>query len=240
MTRANHRTGPQVRQKPFGLGSDVAEPGDTPLSVGSPDMLVPRPSDHLRTRLVLVRHGETNWSRAGRHTGRTDISLTDAGEGEAQLVGSALSDWTFGRVISSPLQRAVATARLAGYGPELDDDLMEWDYGDVEGLTNEAVLEARPGWSKWFDELPGGERVADVGRRTTRFLDRLGDDAGDVAVFAHGHLLAVMTATWIGLAPEEGRRFPLATGSVTVLGWKRDDRVVSQLNHSCHRAISPD
>jgi broad specificity phosphatase PhoE len=192
-----------------------------------------------QTRLVLVRHGETAWSRSGRHTGRTDVALTEAGEAEARLAGTALDGWAFDAVTSSPLQRAVATASLAGFKPQLDDDLMEWDYGEVEGHTNDTVQESRPGWSKWLDEMPAGEQVADVGDRADSFLQRIGSEAGDVVAFAHGHLLAVMIARWAGLGAAEGRRFPLATGSVTVLGWKRDDRVLVQFNHSCHSEITP-
>lgn len=192
------------------------------------------------TRLVLVRHGETDWSRVGRHTGRTDLSLSAAGEAEAALVSGALSEWEFESVFASPLQRAVRTAEFAGFAPELDDNLMEWDYGEVEGLTNEAYVRTHPGWSKWIDGPPGGEQAFDVGARADRFLTRIGDDAGAVVAFAHGHFLAILIARWLGLAASEGLRFPLATGSVSVVASKRGDRVLSQLNHECRSEVSND
>ena len=186
-------------------------------------------------RIVVVRHGETEWSRAGRHTGRTDIALTPTGEQEASLARLSLRGWTFRRVWASPLQRATATATLAGYEPQLDPILMEWDYGDVEGLTNDEITAARPGWSKWGDDVPGGERVDSVGERADRFLAQATGAAidGDALVFAHGHFLAVLIARWLGLPAEEGRRFPLTTASISVLSSKRDDRVLHQLNHRC-------
>lgn len=192
------------------------------------------------TRLVLVRHGETEWSRTGRHTGRTDLALTADGEAEALLVSEALSTWDFDVVVASPLHRSVRTAELAGFSPALDDDLTEWDYGDFEGLTNDAYLQAHPGWSKWVDGPPGREMASDVSARADRFLGRIGDDAGSVIASAHGHFLAILIARWLGLAGSEGRHFPLATGSVSVLGWKRSDRVLSQLNHSCRPGVNQD
>ena len=126
----------------------------------------------MATRLVLVRHGETEWSRHGRHTGRTDLALTAAGEDESRRVGITLKEWTFSVALSSPLQRARDTARLAGYEVEVVDDLMEWDYGAVEGRTNDAITAEHPGWSKWFDPVPGGEQVADVAVRADRFIER--------------------------------------------------------------------
>jgi len=187
----------------------------------------------MSPRLVLVRHGETEWSRVGRHTGRTDVPLTPAGEDEARAIGITLHDWIFAAVFASPLRRARHTARLAGFAPTLDDDLVEWDYGAVEGRTNDAVTAQRPGWSKWFDTVPDGEQVADVAARADRFIDRTVDLPDDVLVFGHGHHLAILVARWLELAPVEGRRFPLATATVSILGHKRDDRVVHALNRPC-------
>ncbi|MEM7284827.1 MAG: histidine phosphatase family protein [Actinomycetota bacterium] len=186
-------------------------------------------------RIVVVRHGETEWSRVGRHTGRTDIPLTPVGEQEASLARLSLGGWTFRRVWASPLQRATATATLAGYDPEIDATLMEWDYGEIEGRTNDEITAEAPGWSKWIDEVPGGEHVSEVGDRADAFLARVAGEAidGDALVFAHGHLLAVLIARWLGLPAGEGRRFPLTTGSISVLSSKRDDRVLHQLNHRC-------
>ncbi len=192
-------------------------------------------------RIVVVRHGETEWSRAGRHTGRTDIPLTPLGEQEASLTRASLGGWTFRHVWASPLQRAQATATLAGYRPEYDPTLLEWDYGEIEGRTNDEITADRPGWSKWVDEVPGGEHVEDVGRRADAFLARVAGEVpqGDVAVFAHGHLLAVLIARWLGLPAAEGRRFPLETGSISVLGSKRQDRVLHQFNHRCGDDLDP-
>lgn len=187
----------------------------------------------MATRLVLVRHGETEWSRVGRHTGRTDLALTPAGEDEAGRIGPTLEGWEFSAVFASPLQRASETARLAGFVPELDRDLVEWDYGDIEGRTNEAVLDDMPGWSKWHSPVPAGESVEDVGVRADRFLGKLDAVDGDVLCFAHGHLLAVVIARWLEMAAAEGRRFPLQTGALSVLTRKRDDNIIEALNRAC-------
>ncbi|MGY9073050.1 MAG: histidine phosphatase family protein [Acidimicrobiales bacterium] len=199
----------------------------------------------MATRLVLIRHGETEWSRSERHTGRTDLPLTEAGSAEARLVTGALAKWDFAGCYSSPLVRAHETARLAGFSPELDDDLMEWDYGDAEGKSNDEIVATSQGWSKWHGTVPGGEKVGEVGARADRFIERVagrsveGPDAGDLAVFAHGHLLSIMIARWIGMRAADGRRFPLATGSVSVLTSKRADRVLGVLNHRSGNPLPP-
>jgi broad specificity phosphatase PhoE len=187
----------------------------------------------MASRLVLIRHGETEWSRTGRHTGRTDIGLTEQGETEARLVVPTLSAWTFSAVFSSPLARALETARIAGYEPAIDATLMEWDYGEIEGRRNDEVSAEIPGWSKWTDDVPGGEQVDDVGARSDAFLERCKALDGDVAVFAHGHFLSVTIARWLGLDARDGRRFPLATATVSVLGTKRSDRTLQTMNHRC-------
>ena len=187
----------------------------------------------MATRLVLVRHGETEWSRAGRHTGRTDLPLTAAGEDEARRIGPTLADWDFTAVYASPLRRATDTARLAGFAATLDFDLVEWDYGDIEGRTNAAVLDEMPGWSKWYSPVPGGESIEHVGDRADRFLEALDAVDGDVLCFAHGHLLAVVIARWLELPASEGRRFPLQTGTLSVLTRKRDDTIIEALNRAC-------
>jgi broad specificity phosphatase PhoE len=190
----------------------------------------------MAARLVLVRHGETEWSRAGRHTGRTDLTLTAAGEQEARQVGVTLEGWTFAAAYASPLRRASDTARLAGYDVELDDDLMEWDYGEIEGRTNEEITAERPGWSKWHDDVPGGEQVDGVAVRADRFIERVADDTDDAIVFAHGHLLSMVVARWLGLALADARRFPLETATMSVLSTKRDFSVVETLNRPCGHA----
>ncbi len=187
----------------------------------------------MSQRLVLIRHGETEWSKAGRHTGRTDIPLTAAGEIEARLVGETLATWSFGSAFASPLQRAMSTASLAGFAPEVDDDLMEWDYGEVEGRTNNDFVAANPNWSKWDDPVPGGEQVDAVGQRADAFLRRIAEHDHDIAVFAHGHFLSILIARWLDLSARQGRRFPLATGTLSVLAYKRSDRVIEMVNHAC-------
>jgi probable phosphoglycerate mutase len=176
-----------------------------------------------RPEAVLVRHGETEWSRSGRHTGRSDIPLAPEGLGPAEALASVLAGRRFARVLTSPLSRAVETSRLAGFArAEVKADLVEWDYGDYEGRTTAEIRAQVPGWSLWRDGCPGGESAADVGRRVDRVIGeiRLGD--GDVLLFAHGHVLRVMAARWVGLAPTDGRLFTLDVASVSCLGWERE------------------
>jgi len=187
----------------------------------------------MAKQIVLVRHGQTEWSRDGRHTGRSDIPLTEQGESEASLVATTLAGWGFRAAFSSPLIRARETARLAGFDPVIDDDLLEWDYGEIEGRTNDAITAEQPGWSKWFDGPSGGESVDEVGARADAFFGRVEAIAGDVVVFAHGHLLSVAIARWLGLPAVEGRRFPLRTATVSVLGAKRDEHVLRIFNQVC-------
>jgi probable phosphoglycerate mutase len=192
----------------------------------------------MESRLVLVRHGETEWSVNGRHTGRTDIPLTAKGEQEARSTADTLAEWDFERVFSSPLSRALATARLAGFEPELNDDLLEWNYGDAEGRTNAEIVAERPGWSKWAPRsegggVNGGETPDQVGERADRFIAHAGHVEGEVLVFAHGHLLSILIARWLGMDANAGRLFPLATATVSVLGNKRSDGIIETLNHRC-------
>jgi broad specificity phosphatase PhoE len=192
----------------------------------------------MASRIVLVRHGETEWSRTGRHTGRTDLPLTAAGAADAAAVAETLAGWDFETVYSSPLIRATRTAHLAGFGDhELDDDLMEWDYGDAEGQSNDEIVATSQGWSKWHGTVPGGEQVGEVGARADRFIERIAgrtvesSNHGDIVIFGHGHQLAIMIARWLGLRAADGRRFPLATASLSVLSTKRLDRTLGALNH---------
>ena len=182
--------------------------------------------------IVLARHGETEWSRDGRHTGRTDIPLTEQGRRQAVLLGQALGEWTFTRVLSSPLERALETCRLAGLGDgaETTDGLLEWDYGDYEGITTPQIRERRPDWNLWRDGCPAGESADDVGRRVDRELAGLGEVEGDVALFAHGHVLRVLTARWLGLAPQAGALFALNTATLSVVGYERETRVIRRWN----------
>jgi broad specificity phosphatase PhoE len=182
--------------------------------------------------ILLVRHGETEWSRDLKHTGRTDIPLTETGRREAAMLRDALAGRAFARVLSSPLSRALETCRLAGLGDsvELTDDLREWDYGEYEGITTAEIRERRPGWYLWRDGCPGGETAADVGRRVDRVIASLSGVEGDVALFAHGHVLRVLTARWLGLGPEAGALFKLDTGTLSALGYERETRVITRWN----------
>jgi broad specificity phosphatase PhoE len=182
--------------------------------------------------IVLARHGETEWSRDRRHTGRTDIPLTDNGRRQAGVLGGALAGRRFARVLSSPLSRALDTCREAGLGEhaELSGDLCEWDYGEYEGITTAEIRTRRPGWNLWRDGCPGGETAADVGRRADRVVDSLAGLEADAAVFAHGHVLRVLTARWLGLGPEQGALFKLDTGTLSVLGYERETRTITRWN----------
>jgi broad specificity phosphatase PhoE len=182
--------------------------------------------------IVLVRHGETEWSRDRRHTGRTDIPLTEAGRREAGMLREALAGWSFARVLSSPLSRALDTCRVAGLGEraELSDDLLEWDYGEYEGITTARIREERPGWYLWRDGCPGGETAPDVGRRVERVIAGVDGADGDVALFAHGHVLRVLAARWLGLGPESGALLKLDTGTLSALGYERETRVITRWN----------
>jgi len=189
--------------------------------------------------IVLARHGETEWSREGRHTGRTDVPLTENGQRQAELLRGALSEWSFERVLSSPLERAIETCRLAGFGDaaRITEDLLEWDYGAYEGITTAEIRESRPDWDLWRDGCPGGEQAADVGRRADRVIASLGE--GDVALFAHGHVLRVLAARWLGLGPEAGALLALGTGTLSVLGYERETRVVTRWNSPVAGAEPP-
>lgn len=185
-----------------------------------------------RPEIVLVRHGETEWSRSGQHTGTSDIPLTDTGRRQAEALRDALTGREFARVLSSPLSRAVETCRLAGLGDraELRDELREWDYGEYDGVTTAQIRETRPGWTAWKDGCPGGESVAQVGARVDPLVEELRAAGEDVALFAHGHLLRVLSARWLGLPPEAGALLALSTATLSVLGWERETAVLRLWN----------
>ncbi len=186
----------------------------------------------MAAEVVLARHGETEWSRTLRHTGRTDVPLTEDGRAEARTLGERLADHEFERVLVSPLGRAAETCELAGFGSaaERRDELMELDYGSVEGLTTAEIRETTPGWTIWTHGAPGGESVADAGRRVDPLVEELAVAVGDVAVFAHGHILRVLAARWLEQPAEFGARLALATGRLSVLGWERETRCVRGWN----------
>ena len=180
--------------------------------------------------MVVVRHGETEWSRTGRHTGRSDIPLTENGERQARAVGEALRGREFALVVSSPLIRARETARLAGFEPELRDDLAEWDYGEYDGLTTPQIREQVPDWTIWGYGAVGGESVEQLAARADRVVAELLAVDGDVLVFSHGHFLRVLTARWLGLGAADGRLFALDSGTLSTLGFEREQRVIRSWN----------
>lgn len=185
-----------------------------------------------RPEVWLVRHGETEWARDLRHTGRTDAPLTDVGRAEGRSVAAGLAGVGFDVVLSSPRSRALDTARLAGFGDRVrvDEDLAEWDYGRYEGLTTDEIRVRRPGWTIWRDGGDGGESPEEVALRADRVIGRLEPVDGRILLFSHGHFLRVLAARWLGLPPSEGRLFALDTATVSVLGWDRDTRVVERWN----------
>jgi probable phosphoglycerate mutase len=183
--------------------------------------------------LWLLRHGETEWSRSGAHTGRTDIPLTAAGRAGAAALGRYLNHRPFALVLVSPLQRARETCRLAGYESALiDPDLSEWDYGDYEGRTTPQIQAQRPAWSLWNDGVPNGETVSQVAARADAAIARALSEDGDVALFSHAHTLRILTARWLGLPPQDGRLFALGTATVSILGYEHQARVIIRWNLS--------
>lgn len=189
------------------------------------------------TELWLVRHGETEWSLSGAHTSRTDIPLTDHGRQRAKELGQFLHGTEFAAVFTSPMQRARETCALAGFGDQaqVEDGLREWDYGVFEGKTTKEIRLEHPGWSVWKDEITGGETVEQVGERADAVIARAlavpsQTATPRVALFAHAHILRILAARWIGLPADGGRLLALGTGSLSVLGWERETRVIEHWN----------
>jgi probable phosphoglycerate mutase len=185
--------------------------------------------------IVLVRHGQTEWSAAGRHTSYTDLPLTPDGERQSRGLAPVLVDRDFAAVLSSPRERALRTAALAGLAVTgVDEDLVEWDYGDYEGITTKEIRADRPGWDLWRDGCPGGESPAQVGARLDRVLARAraGLSGGDVALVGHGHALRVAGARWAGLAVEAGGLLALDTGTLCTLGYEHERPVIRSWNAS--------
>jgi broad specificity phosphatase PhoE len=210
------------------------------------------------TELWLIRHGETEWSAEGRHTSRTDVALTAHGRETAARVGQYLAGTKFAAVLRSPMRRARETCEIAGFGDVavVDDGLMEWDYGVYEGRTSKEIQTEIPGWSVWKDPIVGGETVEHVGQRADGVIARAlasacggprsksrdlghpsslvdpGDAVARMALFAHAHILRILAARWLGLEARDGALFALGTGSVSVLGWERDSRVIQKWNRT--------
>ena len=191
------------------------------------------PSDE-NMKLWLIRHGETEWSLSGAHTSRTDIPLTERGKQRAAKIRDYLAQRKFSLVLASPLQRARETCRIAGYADvaQIEENLREWDYGIFEGRTSADIRKDQPDWSIWDSPVPEGEPVEHVAARAQRVIDRALQAGGDVALFAHAHILRILAATWLGIEPRGGRLFALGTGSVSTLGYERETRVISTWNRS--------
>jgi probable phosphoglycerate mutase len=172
--------------------------------------------------VYLARHGETEWTVSGQHTGRTDLPLTERGERNARRLGERLQGLSFSRVFTSPLQRAARTCELAGFGAraEIDPDLVEWNYGDYEGWRTADIHRERPDWQLFRDGCPGGESVVAVSARADRVLSRLRPLDGNVLLFSSGHFLRVLAARWLGLEPAAGRLFLLSTATLSILGYE--------------------
>ncbi len=192
-------------------------------------------------RLWLIRHGETAWSLSGQHTGRTDIALTPHGVKQAELLAARLASKQFALVLTSPLQRARETCRLAGRAlARVDDDLMEWDYGEFEGRTAADIRREIPGWNIWTSAPAGGETADQVGARADRVIARALAAGGDVALFAHGHILRILAARWLRSPAIDGRHFALDTASLSSLGDEHGERVIRSWNESYRLTEAPD
>jgi broad specificity phosphatase PhoE len=185
-----------------------------------------------RPDLWIARHGETDWSAAGRHTGRTDVPLNANGRAAAAKLATLLAGQHFDLVLTSPLQRARETCELAGFGDQaqVDDDLREWDYGEYEGVTTPEIRATRPGWTAFGDGPLGGETLAQVGARLDRVVERVRAQEGRALAFAHGHSLRILAARWVELPPIGGARLTLDTATISELGWERETSVISRWN----------
>jgi broad specificity phosphatase PhoE len=183
-------------------------------------------------QIYLIRHGETQWAKSGRHTGGSDIPLTDAGREQAGFLLPIFDEVKFARIFSSPLKRALETANIAGLGSrlEVDNDLVEWKYGDYEGLTTNQIRERVPDWTIWTHPCPNGETIEQVSQRADRIVAKLRSVEGNVAVFSHGHFLRVLVSRWIGLPSNYGRCFLLGTSTLSILGYENEEPVIKTWN----------
>jgi broad specificity phosphatase PhoE len=190
-------------------------------------------------RLFLVRHGETDWSASGQHTGRTDIRLNENGTEQAKQLAARLAGHRFDLVLTSPLARALETCRIVGLADQaiVDPDLREWDYGEFEGRKTDEIRDEIPDWTIWTATIARGESVEDVGRRVDRVIGRALAAGGDVAIFGHGHCLRILAARWLGLAPDAGALFELSTATISRLGWERERRVIELWNEAAHLEV---
>ena len=186
----------------------------------------------MNSTIYLIRHGETEWAKNGRHTGRTDIPLTDTGREHAGFLLPIFDEVNFTRILSSPLQRALETAKLAGLTSrvEPDKELQEWDYGDYEGLTTQQIRERVSDWSIWTHPCPNGETIDRISQRADHVVATLRSIAGNVAIFSHGHFLRVFVSRWIGLSADHGSRFLLGTSTLSILGYENELPVIKTWN----------
>lgn len=188
-------------------------------------------SNETKPELWLIRHGETEWSRNGKHTGSTDLPLTDHGREQAEALRPALAGVSFDLLLCSPRQRARDTAELAGFDHvEIEANLQEWDYGAYEGLSTPEIQATHPGWSVWRDEITGGETLQQVAGRTQQVIDRCLQHGGRCALFAHAHVFRILAATWLQQDAGFGQRLSLSTATVSVLGWEHSTRVITRWN----------
>ncbi len=186
--------------------------------------------------VLLVRHGDTEWSRSGQHTSRTDLPLLADGEAAAEALGRRVRGYDLALALASPMRRARETARLAGVGEvEITEDLHELGYGEYEGRTTADIRVERPGWSIWADGAPGGEPLAEAAARVDRVIARAQAAGGDVALFAHGHILRILGARWLDLPPDAAAGLALSTASLCILGFERERRVIWLWNDTSHR-----
>jgi broad specificity phosphatase PhoE len=183
-------------------------------------------------RVLIIRHGQTEWSANGKHTSATDLALTEAGRAQAKGLAARLEGESFSLVLCSPLRRARETCELSGFGERatIIDDLREWEYGEYEGLTTPEIRQRDPDWDLWSQGCPGGELPEQVGRRVDGVLVPVRQAEGDVLLFAHGHVLRVLTARWLKMEPAAGARFKIAPGAVGTLGYERDTEVIDAWN----------
>ena len=182
--------------------------------------------------LWLIRHGETEWSLSGAHTGRTDLPLTQTGEEKAASIRAKLEGRQFSLVLVSPMQRARRTCEIAGYSgaAQVEPNLLEWNYGDYEGKQTAEIRKERPAWSLFRDGVPNGESIGQVSARAEKVIERAVSAGGDAALFAHGHILRILASRWLGLPAEDAQLFALSTASVSVLGYEHETRVITRWN----------
>ena len=190
---------------------------------------------HFNQRVFVVRHGQTEWSLAGKHTGRTDLPLTEAGKLGATKLHPVLAHLNFEMILTSPLQRAKQTAQLAGFDEAIiEPNLVEWDYGDYDGVTTHEIRKRVPGWTVFTHPCPNGETAEQVGRRVDHVIRKVRDCRGDAILFAHGHVLRVLCARWLGLPPTNGKSFILGTATLNILAYEHETPVIKVWNEHIH------